>query len=167
MQKMNVDFVKRDVETVYAGKVAMCVISGQDDEAWFNGAAPGEILRIRVRSDEVSGRCTIIESIVQPMVGPPLHTHLEDEIFSILEGTLTFEAAGKRIEAGPGTIVTIPAGVQHAWRNFSDEPVRFLATFTPGGIEELFELLQFTPPQFLAEVAARYGSIILGPPIER
>lgn len=136
------------------------------DAPWFN-AIPGEAMRIRLRGDDVRGHYTVIESVAEPMAGPPLHSHLEDEVFSILEGMLTIEIDGQRIEAGPGTIVVIPAGSVHAWRNFSGQPVRFSVTFSPGGIEGMFEVLKNTPIEQWEEVAGRYGSAIFGPPIER
>ena len=37
--------------------------------------------------------------------------------------------------AGPGDFVNIPKGVVHCFRNFSDEPLRMILTFTPAGIE--------------------------------
>jgi hypothetical protein len=58
----------------------------------------------------------------------------------------------------------VPRGNLHCFRNFSDEPVRMILTFTPAGIERFFEEtleraydLTAAPPDNLDEVAARYA----------
>lgn len=137
-----------------------------NEEPWFD-AIPGERIRIRIRGRDVAGGYSVLESISQPMTGAPLHTHREDEIFHVLEGVLTFVVDGRCIDAGPGSVVVVRAGAVHAWRNFGDVPARCLVMFTPGGIDELFAALGTVRPDELPEFAARYGSIIRGPTIER
>ena len=139
-------------------------VISRDAGPWFD-AVPGEAMCIRVHGKEVGGRYTIIESISQPQAGPPMHTHQEDEVIAVHEGTLTFVVGGDRFEGGPGTIAVIPAGVEHAWRNLSDQPARYTAIFTPGGIDELLSTFGRVPLEALPEYAARYGTIITGPPI--
>jgi quercetin dioxygenase-like cupin family protein len=136
-----------------------------DAGPWFD-VVPGEVMRIRVRGRDAGGRYTIVESISQPMAGPPRHIHREDEVILVLDGVLTFEVNGTRTEAGPGTVVTIPAGLEHAWRNFGDRPAHYFATFTPGGIDELFTQVHQVAPEALADLAACFGSTITGAPIE-
>lgn len=142
------------------------VVSRTDEGGWFN-ALPGESLKIRVPSEAVAGRYTILETVFEPEFGPPLHYHREDEIFEVIEGTVTFQLGGERLEAGPGTIIAIPAGVHHAWRNFTGKPARMLATFTPGGIETLFMQAADLSPEAFVALAASYGSVVVGPPIVR
>jgi len=137
-----------------------------DEGGWFS-AIPGERLKIRVPSAAVGGRYAILESVVEPGFGPPLHTHREDEIFEIIDGTMTFQIGSERLETGPGTIIAIPAGVPHAWANFGKAPARMLATFSPGGIETLFAQIADLPPEKLVELVASYGSAIVGPPLTR
>ena len=134
-------------------------------DPWFE-AVPGEAMRIRVYGHDVGGRYTIAESIAQPMAGVPRHIHREDEVIVLHDGVLVFELDGARHEAGPGSIVTIPAGVEHAWRNFGDRPAHYFATFTPGGIDELLTQVSQVSPDALADLAARYGCIVTGPLIE-
>jgi mannose-6-phosphate isomerase-like protein (cupin superfamily) len=136
------------------------------EEDWFD-AMPGERLRIRVHSSAVEGRYTILEGEAQPLAGVPRHTHCEDETFLILDGVLTFEVLGERMEAGVGSIVVVPGGVPHAWRNFGDVPARSVATFSPGGIEDLILQVAGLSPEAVVDLAARYGTIVVGPPLER
>ena len=42
-----------------------------------------------------------------------MHTHVVDQIFYILAGTMSLEIEGQPYEAGPGSLVVFPAGVKH------------------------------------------------------
>lgn len=127
---------------------------------------PGEKLLFRIRSEEVGGRYAVLETIADPGAGSPMHYHAEDEVFQVLSGTMTFVLAGELVSAPEGTTVVIPAGVAHCWKNRSSGPVRMLATFTPGGVEALFERLAGLAPDEVAALAATYGTIVTGPPLD-
>lgn len=89
--------------------------------------------------EETGGVFGLVELSIPPQGGPPPHIHgREDEIFYILEGTITFRLARGVIEAAPGTFVYSPKGTQHAWRNESDTTARMLCGFLPGGFEGYF-----------------------------
>jgi quercetin dioxygenase-like cupin family protein len=60
-----------------------------------------------------------------------LHTHDWEQIFYILEGTMSIEVEGERMEAGPGSLVVFPAGVPHRNWNNSAAPTVHLAVNTP------------------------------------
>jgi mannose-6-phosphate isomerase-like protein (cupin superfamily) len=126
---------------------------------------PGETIIVRVRSREVGGRYCVIESIAEPLTSPPMHYHREDEIFHILDGTVSFCCGGKTFDANPGAVVVVPAGVHHSWANLTEVPTRMMVTFTPGGIDELLAEMDGLSLDALAERAARYGSFIVGPPL--
>ena len=103
------------------------VVSHHDTIKWFE-AIPGEQLCIRVHGTQVNGRYAIMENIAVPGTATPMHFHAEDEIFHILEGTVTFSIDGDVFNASVGSIVVIPAGAHHAWRNRSNAPIR-MSTF--------------------------------------
>ena len=65
------------------------IVSHHDSIKWFE-AIPGEQLCIRVHGTQVNGRYAIMENIAAPGTATPMHFHAEDEIFHILEGTVTF-----------------------------------------------------------------------------
>ncbi|MGQ2908784.1 MAG: cupin domain-containing protein [Aliihoeflea sp.] len=141
------------------------VVDHHDQIAWFE-AIPGERLSIRVHGADVNGRYAIMESFAAPGSAAPRHTHAEDEVFYVLEGRPTFALGDEVFEVQPGAVVAIPAGTVHAWKNGTDEQVHMVATFVPGGIEELFTKIAGLAPEQLAALAAEYGTIIVGPPIE-
>jgi mannose-6-phosphate isomerase-like protein (cupin superfamily) len=63
---------------------------------------------------------------------PPPHVHRRHvESFYVLEGELTFTAAGRELPAGAGSWVQVPAGVAHTFTPAGESPVRFLDVHTP------------------------------------
>lgn len=60
-----------------------------------------------------------------------LHTHVVDQIFYILDGTMSLEIEGKQYEAGPGSLVFFPAGVPHRNWNGGTQATVHLAFNVP------------------------------------
>ncbi|MDQ6674876.1 MAG: cupin domain-containing protein [Chloroflexota bacterium] len=60
-----------------------------------------------------------------------MHTHVVDQIFYILSGTMSLDIEGKQYEAPAGTLVVFPAGVPHRNWNGGREPTLHLAINTP------------------------------------
>ena len=60
-----------------------------------------------------------------------MHTHVVDQIFYILAGTMSLEIEGERYAAGPGSLVIFPAGVPHRNWNDGPEPALHLAVNAP------------------------------------
>ena len=59
----------------------------------------------------------------------------EDDAFYILEGVMTVFWPEGEIEAGPGTFVLAPEGIEHGFRNDGDQPLRFLNIHAPAGFD--------------------------------
>jgi quercetin dioxygenase-like cupin family protein len=72
---------------------------------------------------------------------PGAHVHPEqEERFHVLEGTMKFRRGFRRIVAGPGETVVVPAGTVHQFSNAGDETARVRVEVTPAlDMEELFE----------------------------
>lgn len=104
----------------------------QADEPPIQVPAIGLLLRVCVPPSVGDGAISIIETINQPGFGPPLHRHPQTEIFRVLEGRYLYECDGRRFEAGPGDVVTIPGGSIHAFMNLSDAPSRQFIMILPG-----------------------------------
>ncbi len=60
-----------------------------------------------------------------------MHTHVVDQIFYILAGTMSLEIEGKEYQAAPGSLVVFPAGVPHRNWNGGTEPTVHLAFNAP------------------------------------
>lgn len=68
--------------------------------------------------------------------GAGAHFHEEnDEVFYMLEGTLSFLVGEKWIDADKGTFLRIPAKTTHDFKNKTDKRAGVLNFFIPGGFE--------------------------------
>jgi quercetin dioxygenase-like cupin family protein len=72
---------------------------------------------------------------------PGAHVHPEqEERFHVLEGTMQFRMGLKKIVAGPGETVIVPAGRVHRFANGGDETARVRVEVVPAlDMEQLFE----------------------------
>jgi mannose-6-phosphate isomerase-like protein (cupin superfamily) len=66
--------------------------------------------------------------------GPGPHSHDEDDVFFILEGTMSVFVGDEWHEAPAGTFVLIPGGVMHDFENRSDKRAGMI-DFTNGVFE--------------------------------
>ena len=68
--------------------------------------------------------------------GPGAHSHeANEELFFVIEGTMTFLVGDRHVDAPSGTFLRIPAGVTHDFENRTDAPAAALNVFIPGGFE--------------------------------
>ncbi|MBI4560205.1 MAG: cupin domain-containing protein [Candidatus Hydrogenedentes bacterium] len=139
-----------------------------------------DLMTFKVTGKETNGQYALIEMMVPPEGGPPLHIHTrEDEGFWILEGALEFQAGEQKFKAGPGTYIHSPRDLAHTYKNIGSQPARALVFIMPAGFEEFF--LEIGEPATAAEVpaappspeyiehlvktAAKYGCRILLPTV--
>lgn len=148
-----------------ASKTSAAVSDHHRSDGWLQ-ITPGERFRIRTSVKETKGFYTMLELIADPRNGVPMHIHQnEDEHFIILEGGLHIARGDQLFDAPAGTTVTISKGVPHAWCNLMDTPLRMLVVFSPGNIEDLFKATAAGESDDIAALAARYGTLFIGPPL--
>jgi mannose-6-phosphate isomerase-like protein (cupin superfamily) len=143
--------------------------AGQVHEVAILGAR----IVVRAGAADTGGAATLLDYYIPPAFGgPPVHVHPSfDEIFAVLDGTLTMRVGEETAPAGPGDTVIVPGSVPHTFANLSDAPVRVMIVVTPGGFEPYFDeiaahLAAGPPdPAFVAELSARYGLENIGPPL--
>jgi quercetin dioxygenase-like cupin family protein len=138
----------------------------------------GEVLAIRLTSEETDGTVAVIEHLLPRGTATPLHVHArENEPFYVIDGQITVWMDGERTQATAGDLVWLPRGNAHAFRVDSD-PARVLGLSVPGGHEQFFRLagepaatfdldaVGAVPPDMdrMAAAAAAAGVEILGPP---
>lgn len=63
----------------------------------------------------------------------PEHSHTYDEVVRVLKGSGRVHAGGEVHPLAPGTSVYLPPGTPHCLENTSDEWMRVLGVFHPGG----------------------------------
>jgi quercetin dioxygenase-like cupin family protein len=67
--------------------------------------------------------------------GPGAHAHPQDDIFYVIDGTMTFLMDAEWKEAPQGTFVLVPGGMTHTFENRSDAKAGLLNFGVPGGFE--------------------------------
>lgn len=82
--------------------------------------------------------------------GPGIHSHNEDDLFYVLEGTMSFFLNGQWMDAPRGTFVLVPAGMKHDFENRSDQRAGILNFSVPGDFEKnmpmIVEWFKKNPP---------------------
>lgn len=100
------------------------------------------------KADENETNCkySISEWWLEPnSEGPGAHSHKEvEQIFYVLEGTISFLAGDQWMDAHPGTFIRIPRNTDHTFANRTDEKAGMLNFDVPGGFErELPAMVQW------------------------
>ncbi|MCW3125459.1 MAG: Cupin 2 conserved barrel domain protein [Bacteroidetes bacterium] len=98
---------------------------------------------LETANDTVGQRTTIKMTLHTKGELVPDHFHvLQDEHFEVLSGDLTIKLDGKTHTLTSGQKMALPKNIPHNHYNFSDKPVIFTQTVSPGlDIEHLFETL--------------------------
>ena len=139
----------------------------------------GERMTMKATRMLTGNAFTLTEDLVAPGGEPPPHFHEnEDEAFYILDGELRVTVGDETFHATPGTFIFLPRRTPHHWQVLGGRPARFLALFTPGGVEGFFLALgeparAATPPpppaglpdiDKIVQTAGQYGIRLAGPP---
>ena len=86
---------------------------------------------------ETAGRYSISEWWLEPHTrGPGAHSHAEDDVFFVIEGTMSFLLGDEWMHAAAGSFVLVPAGVTHDFENRGSARAGVLNISVPGGFEE-------------------------------
>ena len=93
----------------------------------------GERLVFRKTSRETGGQAVVIETFVQPNgFVAAAHVHpSQEERFEILRGSVGFKVGRKKLVAGPGQRLTVPAGTPHKFWNAGDDEAHFVCEVRP------------------------------------
>ena len=87
--------------------------------------------------DETAGRYSISEWWLEAHTkGPGPHAHDEDDVFFVIEGTMSFFVDGEWIEAPKGSFVLVPGGATHDFENRSPARAGVLNFSVPGEFEQ-------------------------------
>jgi mannose-6-phosphate isomerase-like protein (cupin superfamily) len=86
--------------------------------------------------DETNGRYSISEWWLEPRTkGPGAHQHDEDDVFYVLEGTMSVRVGTEWIDAKKGAFVLVPGGVLHDFENRTNKRAGILNVSVPGDFE--------------------------------
>lgn len=110
---------------------------------------------IRIFAEDTAGSCGMLEALVPPGEGPPLHVHeREDEFFRVLSGRFGFWCAEEYVELTSGDCIVLPRGIPHRFQNIGSLEGHLMVIVTPGGFEGFFPAVELGRPQTAEEVAA-------------
>lgn len=85
---------------------------------------------------ESAGRYSISEWWLEPHTqGPGAHSHAEDDVFYVLEGTMSVLVGERWTHAAKGSFVLVPGGVTHDFENRGDVRAGVLNLSIPGVFE--------------------------------
>lgn len=110
--------------------------------------AMGRIAAVfKADGSETQGRYSISEWWLEPNTkGPGAHSHAEDDIFYVLDGTMSVLVGETWTHATRGSFVLVPGGVTHDFENRGQDRAGVLNLSVPGefephmqGIAEWFE----------------------------
>ena len=132
--------------------------------------------RILAGSELTGGHIGFGDARIPPHTsGPGLHQHSrEDEAAYVVAGVMTYVVGDQTFEAGPETVVWLPRNIPHTFANRGDEEAWVVGITMPTEIHAMFreQMAYFATlsgppdPDYLDELAKRYGITRLGPPLE-
>jgi len=134
-------------------------------------SAFGSTALFKIEGRHTGGALCLAIATTPPGVGPPPHVHRrDDELFVELEGELSFLTSTGWVAAPQGSVVFVPRGAPHTFRNSGSTPSRHLVVNLPSGFDEFFERCGEVqaaggPPDVarLRAIAAEYGYEFLAP----
>ena len=68
--------------------------------------------------------------------GPGAHSHPEDDVFYVIEGTMSFLVGNEWVDTPRGAFVLVPGGVTHDFENRSETRAGVLNFSIPGNFEQ-------------------------------
>ena len=105
--------------------------------------ASGERITFRQTSADTGGELLTIDLELPANRRVPGGQHIhpkQEERFEVVEGTMRFKMGRKRVIAGPGDVVVVPAGQKHDFANVGDGDALVRVEVRPAlQMEQLFE----------------------------
>ena len=100
---------------------------------------------------ETAGAYSISEWWLEPnTTGPGAHTHPDDDVFYVLEGTMSFLIGDRWVDAPQRSFVLAPGGTLHDFENRGDTRAGVLNFSAPGNFEahmpQIVDWFQRHPP---------------------
>jgi mannose-6-phosphate isomerase-like protein (cupin superfamily) len=130
----------------------------------------------KLTSEDTAGALSAFDLLALPRSGPVLHVHhREDEWYYVLSGEFIFKAGDETYTMTKGGSIWLPRGIPHTWANTTKADANLILVSQPGGFEKFFEELSVSTErlpqnstaaqQKAAEILAKYGMEMLGPPL--
>jgi quercetin dioxygenase-like cupin family protein len=93
---------------------------------------------------------------------PPSHTHhTEDEMFYVIEGSITFRCGAATFDLEKGGFIFLPSGIEHGYTIRGEAPARLIVVTSP-----IREGTSGGWGGFIADMESGQGELIAKPPHE-
>jgi quercetin 2,3-dioxygenase len=124
-----------------------------------------DITEILATAQQTGGALGLFRQSIAPGNGPPDHIHHnEDEFFYVLSGEFSLKVGDRIVTAGPDSLMFVPRGTVHTFRNVGKETGSFLVGVTPGGFEKLFMERPGLDAKAYRELSKAHGMEVVAPP---
>jgi mannose-6-phosphate isomerase-like protein (cupin superfamily) len=91
---------------------------------------------VKADEAETDSKYSVSEWWLDPHTqGPGAHRHPEDDLFYVIEGTMSFLVDDHWLDAPRGSFVLVPGGTTHDFENRSDTRAGVLNFSAPGAFE--------------------------------
>ena len=115
-------------------------------------------MKVMLGAEHTGGTFSAVVGEVKPGEGPPPHLHRDrEEYFYVIVGTYSLGVDGKESTIGPGTLVFVPRGTVHTFKNISASMGKLLEWTIPGDNGDYFRAMHemetnggFSPEKFAA-----------------
>ena len=122
-------------------------------------------MKVMIAAAQTGGSFSALIGELKPGEGPPPHLHRDrEEYFFVLEGTYSLVVDSKESTIGPGTLVFVPRGTAHSFKNIGATMGRLLEWTIPGSNDPYFRAVHemeaeggFDPERF-AEINKRFAT---------
>ena len=126
-------------------------------------------MKVMIGAAQTGGTCSVLIGELKPGDGPPPHRHRDhDEYFFVLESTISLVVDGKESTVAPSTLVFVPRGTTHSFKNIGASTARLLEWTVPGNNERYFravyemEVNGGFDPKRLAEINEQFATEFIG-----
>src|SRR2546422_2281993 len=137
-----------------------------DGAARFSGpqGREADVTELVATHDQTGGALGLFLQTIAPKSGPPAHIHrAEDEFFYVVSGEFKFKLGDRIVSAPARSIVFVPRGTAHTFKNVGTEPAVLLVGVTPGGFEKMFAERQGADPETNRTLMKMHSMEVVGP----
>ena len=114
---------------------AVHVPAGKGLTKWVSG----DVYELKATGETTNGSLSFVDAWVPPGNGPVAHVHNStDETFYIVSGALEMLNGDETFIAEAGSLVFVPRGTRHRFRNIGGSETHMVFLFTPNGPEAFF-----------------------------
>jgi quercetin 2,3-dioxygenase len=140
-----------------------------DRAARFSGprGREADVTEVLATREQTGAALGLFRQTIAPESGPPAHFHrAADEFFYIVSGEFSFRLGERVVSAPARSVVFVPRGTVHTFRNVGIEPGVLLVGVTPGGFEGIFAERQDADAKTDQALMRTHDTEIVGPPLE-